>query len=278
MTPWLTVESALDFMRANTPLYVEIGKAVRPAMQSGRLSFYCSVCRSVQMCLPSSDWNLRNAVHCQGCGHGGRQRHAYSVIESVLARGAHTRRLIFEEVTPFKALLDERFGRFRGSEYLGPDKRGGVAYWHEGRPIVHEDMCAISLPDASVDLIVSLDVLEHLPDSGSALAECHRVLRPGGYHILTVPFYDARQTIRRAIVKLGQVEHLMPPEFHGNPVSAEGALVFIEPGVDFVDVMRSAGFLVQVSLGANLEFGLFPDANPVPGAHSWNLVFILSKA
>jgi SAM-dependent methyltransferase len=42
----------------------------------------------------------------------------------------------------------------------------------------------LPLPDASADLIITLDVLQHLPLDGGdrrALAEAHRVLRPGGH-------------------------------------------------------------------------------------------------
>ncbi len=45
----------------------------------------------------------------------------------------------------------------------------------------------IPLADASVDCVTSLDVLEHLEHDASAVAEFHRVLRPGGLALVTVP-------------------------------------------------------------------------------------------
>ncbi len=43
------------------------------------------------------------------------------------------------------------------------------------------------MPVAEVDGIVSLQVLEHLPDADGFLAECSQVLRPGGVLVLSTP-------------------------------------------------------------------------------------------
>src|SRR5262245_232189 len=44
---------------------------------------------------------------------------------------------------------------------------------------------------ASFDLIGVFDVLEHIPDDGEALRELHRLLRPGGRLVVTVPAHPA---------------------------------------------------------------------------------------
>jgi SAM-dependent methyltransferase len=51
---------------------------------------------------------------------------------------------------------------------------------------------AESLPvkDGSIDAIVATDILEHLDDDRMALAEFHRVLKPNGYAVITVPAYN----------------------------------------------------------------------------------------
>jgi len=48
---------------------------------------------------------------------------------------------------------------------------------------------ALPLPTASVDVLTSLDVVEHLDDDVRALREYARVLRPGGRLLLAVPAY-----------------------------------------------------------------------------------------
>lgn len=272
-------QEATEFMRCNVSLYIQLTQAIRPIAQAGRLKFYCMICRGIRLCSSSTDWNMRNSINCIACGHGGRQRHAFEVIEGLIGspKLILRDRLIFEEVTPFKELLSRRFGNFCGTEYLGSDKVGGRQYIHEGKNIQHEDMCAMSFKDNSMDLIVSMDVLEHVPDPVLAIRECYRVLRPSGFKVMTVPFYDARTTRRRADIVGGKLVHILTPEFHGNPVSSDGALVFTELGQDLLQTMLDTGFEVQISIGADLEKGLLPDGNPTLEAHSWNLVFVLQK-
>jgi SAM-dependent methyltransferase len=55
--------------------------------------------------------------------------------------------------------------------------------------VVRGDLLALPFPDASVDRVIASEVLEHIPDDVTALAEIFRVLRPGGRVAVTVPRY-----------------------------------------------------------------------------------------
>jgi SAM-dependent methyltransferase len=45
----------------------------------------------------------------------------------------------------------------------------------------------VPLPDASIDCVTALDVLEHTPNDRAVVAGFHRLLKPGGVALVTVP-------------------------------------------------------------------------------------------
>ncbi len=45
----------------------------------------------------------------------------------------------------------------------------------------------VPLPDGSLDYVTALDVLEHVPDDAAVVRGFHRLLKPGGLAVVTVP-------------------------------------------------------------------------------------------
>jgi 2-polyprenyl-3-methyl-5-hydroxy-6-metoxy-1,4-benzoquinol methylase len=84
----------------------------------------------------------------------------------------------------------ERFGRVRGIEVdetlLSPEGpyRDRISIKLLGDPCYQGD-------DWQFDLITALDVIEHIEDDGSAVAEMLKMLRPGGVMVITVPAFQA---------------------------------------------------------------------------------------
>jgi SAM-dependent methyltransferase len=184
--------------------------------------------------------NWRERLICDYCGMNNRQRLIAKLVQQSAAGHPGARIYLMEQVTPiFQWVRRLPATEVHGSEYLGDEHHGGDTV--EG--VRHEDVMNLSYPDGSFDLIVSNDVMEHIPDPAKALRECCRVLRPGGVFLATFPFQvDRDATVVRAKIDAGGLQHLLPPQFHGNPMSAEGSLVFHDFGWDLLDTMRQAGF------------------------------------
>lgn len=53
--------------------------------------------------------------------------------------------------------------------------------------LIQADLRHLPLADNSLDLVTSLDTLEHIEQDTEALAEIFRVLKPGGHGLFTVP-------------------------------------------------------------------------------------------
>lgn len=147
---------------------------------------------------------------------------------------------ITEQVTPLYDWLKSQFPNLTGSEYLGPNKLPG----QQVNDVRHEDIQNLSFPSETFDIILSFDVLEHVPDEKRAFAELARCLRPGGTLLFTAPFSDNRDEhlVRAALQDDGTIKHLMEPEYHGNPVDAEnGALCYRYFGWNMMADLRAVG-------------------------------------
>ena len=53
--------------------------------------------------------------------------------------------------------------------------------------VVVGDALALPYPDGAFDSVIASEILEHIPDDDTAIAELSRVLRPGGTLAVTVP-------------------------------------------------------------------------------------------
>jgi ubiquinone/menaquinone biosynthesis C-methylase UbiE len=94
-------------------------------------------------------------------------------------------------------------------------------------------MMAMSYEDQSFDLVLHSDTLEHVPEPVRGLAECRRVLKPGGFCAFTIPIIVDRLTASRAG---------LPPSYHGSPANPADHVVHTEYGADAWKHVLLAGF------------------------------------
>jgi SAM-dependent methyltransferase len=113
---------------------------------------------------------------------------------------------------------------------------------------VCEDITALTFGDESLDLIVSSDVLEHVPDAVCAFRESARVLRRGGAHIFTVPPRPVSR--QRAKIVNGETVIVHPPaEYHRDPLDPKGVLVYWDYGPDLPDAFPTPGLRFSLAEG-----------------------------
>lgn len=183
--------------------------------------------------------NYREHLTCSGCGFNNRMRASVQVLEQKLKPKGSI--YITEQITPLFTLLRKRIGNVVGSEYLGSKVKYGQFDKNGTR---NESITKLSFPDSSFDVIMSFDVLEHVPDYENGFIECYRVLNPGGQMQFTVPFTGLKHSITRAEINQdGKITHIQPAEYHGDPVKNEGCLCFHHFGWDLLDSLRTIGFV-----------------------------------
>ena len=81
----------------------------------------------------------------------------------------------------------------------------------------------LSFPDGSFDAVTMLATFEHVPDDAQAplIRELHRVLRPGGRVVLTVPSPRVDAIVDR-LIRLGIADGMSLDEHHGfDPASTD---------------------------------------------------------
>ena len=96
-------------------------------------------------------------------------------------------------------LLDAGCGTGANAEMLrafgrviGTDVSPEALHWSRQRGLSHLARCRVEklcFADDTFDVVTALDMLEHVDDDLAALAELHRVCKPGGAVIITVPAY-----------------------------------------------------------------------------------------
>lgn len=209
----------------------------------------CPVCqREVTFDGDPAAGDIRERLHCMKCGATARQRSIAAVLLQALPKPAQAQVFVTEQASGFYRTLRHCVGRLRGGEYgLSLTRQLRLQLWMWRNAIYERlrlrDITRLGFSNACMDAVVSLDVLEHVPNTGAALREVARVLKPGGVLVFSVPFYhDAAHSRQIAWFQTdGRLAFEGAPEYHSDPVEGD-VLCFHHFGWDLLDKLRDAGF------------------------------------
>lgn len=269
--------------------YVEPHHAERRArdFEVGRRETWrglCTYCRSSRdFTVSAGVWlgenvNMREGLVCPVCGLSNRLRLLFKAIEEFAGSPdalRQRRAYLAERVTTFYQRLSERVDDVVGSEYLDPRCTPGETRRVGLHMVRHEDLCRLSFPDESFDLVIHADVLEHVPDFRGAFAELCRVTRRGGGMFFSVPFLHDRMDdeVRATVRADGSIVHHLPAVYHGNPIDPQGALAYRTYGWSLLDTLREVGFdAAEAGVLHELDLG-FTSSNSPAGDFMEPVVF-----
>jgi SAM-dependent methyltransferase len=207
-------------------------------------NFACTVCggrrfRQAQVLWPAlvEGWGLSAAeadsverqqgMSCEDCGNNLRSMAlADAILSSVSAEGPLANAVLRAPLAELRVLEINPAG--------GLTHVLGAIPGHRMMEFPEVDLSGLRLEPGAWDLVVHSDTLEHVPDPVTGLAECRRMLAPGGHCIFTVPIVPNRMTRARAG---------LPPTWHGSPGDErDDLLVHTEFGADAWTLVLRAGF------------------------------------
>lgn len=242
------LERMTDEARRRAEFERELARAGETIPSSG----HCCVCHQdvtfhsdLAYGFPNADGSLspnwRERVVCPVCRLNNRMRAAIHFFQSQCAPQAGSALYVTEQTTPLFTWLKGHYDKTVGSEYLGTQVPFGTL---DARGIRNESLTRLSFADASFDYILSFDVFEHIPDYLEGFRESLRCLKPGGALVFTVPFCHSADAhiVRARLSEQGEIEHILPPEYHGDPLSSAGCLCFYHFGWDLLSELRALGF------------------------------------
>lgn len=208
------------------------------------------------------------SAQCVSCGSWPAQRAFWYAMTNLRP---NWRELTIHESSPGGDPITIRFinecRNYIVSQY-DPNQPSGMMVFDPEKPggkYIIQDLQRQTFPDSFFDLVITREVFEHVFDPAAAIAEIARTLKPGGLCIMAVPVANRfKPSQRRARMVDGAVNHILPPQYHGNPMSRDGALVTMDWGYDIAPLLtKFSGIPFYSQTFENLELGIKDEFNQI---------------
>jgi hypothetical protein len=217
----------------------------------------CPACDRESSFVARGAW-LRDHFTCTHCGSIPRERALMAVIEMYFPQW---RSCTIHESSPTPRGTSLRLQR-ECPQYIASQYFPGITPGTVHRGFRCEDMGRLTFANDSVDLHITQDVLEHVLRPADVFREIARTLRPGGAHIFTVPLVRRHQpSMPRVLPGEGdEIRHLLPPQYHGNPIDPRGSLVTNDWGFNITEHIHDAcGLFTHIVVIDDLSRGIRAD-------------------
>ncbi len=195
-----------------------------------------------------TSFKVRALSYCPRCDSKARHRRDWLYLRE--ETNLFSDRLRLFHVAPNYG-LSRRFARMPNLDYVGVDIR-------PGRNIrLGMDLVAPPLLSGTFDAAICIHVLEHIRKDRQAMQEIYRLLKPGGWALISVPIRLNQETFEDPSVTSGKERKRLFGE--------TGHVRYY--GHDLAERLEECGFQVHLDLGKEVEqstrekYGLRDDEN-----------------
>lgn len=194
---------------------------------------FCPICCAKTRFEAHNSW-FRDHLICIQCRSIPRERALAYILERDFP---NWRELDIHESSPGQRGISVKMAkegkRYIPTQFFSNDRRG-----ESFRGVRNENLEGTTFADASFDLVISLDVMEHVNRPDLVLSDIKRTLRGGGAYVFTAPTYKHKvKSERRALYGDDGVIFYAEAEYHGNPISDKGSLVTFHYGYDLPELI-----------------------------------------
>ena len=225
---------------------------IASAQDKAKASSYierCTVCGHIGE-LHRHGKSIRETYRCANCDASLRYREQAGLIlkhfsrqnSGCIAELAGERRFrrlrIYEPglIGPFRKILRELPG-YRASYFWDSVEPGA---FRDG--VQCQDLMRLTFNDNTFDLVLSSDIFEHVRKPFMGFKEIDRVLKPGGFHIFSIPMEHPMpdKTMYRVDTSGHEDVPLLPERYHGAPIGGR-SLVYTDFGADMAEMLEPEG-------------------------------------
>ena len=209
----------------------------------------CTVCGHTGY-LRREEKSIRETYRCGGCGASLRYREQARLILNHFSREGSERLADIANEAEFQNLRIYEpglIGPFRKFFQKLPHYHTSY-FWNDVEPgesregVQCQDLMNLTYEDDSFDLVLSSDIFEHVRKPFVGFKEVNRVLKPGGFHIFSIPLQCPMRptTVYRVDTNGPEDVFVLPKHYHSAPMGGK-SLVYTDFGEDMVEIIAADG-------------------------------------